>query len=94
MPDGPLSRKDWNFETGNTVAGYNGEAETYTDSTENVRIENGLLVIEALKENKNGRQYTSSRINTLSGSRQLGLAFCPRTLILPTLAPRANTLCF
>ncbi len=57
-----LDRKVWGFEIGNTVAGYNEESQTYTDLPENVRIENGMLIIQAFKKELNDRHYTSARI--------------------------------
>ena len=49
-----LNRSDWTFDLGGGGWG-NGEAQLYTDHPENVRLENGLLVIEARKEqNENG----------------------------------------
>lgn len=67
MPDGSLDNRFWNIVTsqnGLQIAGYNHEAEAYTDHPRNVRIENGLLVLEAVKQNYEGRHYTSARINT------------------------------
>lgn len=64
MADGePLDPALWSFEEGNTVADYNAEAQTYTSRPENVRVENGALVIQARREQLNGREYTSARIN-------------------------------
>ena len=63
-PDGPIPAKDWNFEVGAQNANYNNEAETYTSSQQNARIQNGLLIIEAKHQKLNGKQYTSARINT------------------------------
>jgi beta-glucanase (GH16 family) len=65
IPNGPLPAKDWNFEVGNKAANYNHEAQTYTRRSNNVRVENGALILEARRENSNGKQYTSARINTL-----------------------------
>jgi len=64
LPSGSLPAADWNFETGVKAASYNKEAQVYTSRPENVRIENGVLVLEARKENFAGRRYTSARINT------------------------------
>ncbi len=64
MPDGPLRQGDWNFESGNMIADYNNEAETYTSRTSNVRVASGALVIEARPEDLNGKHYTSARVNT------------------------------
>lgn len=65
-PDGPLSQDNWNFDVGNKVADYNNEAQSYTSSQGNVRVENGVLVIEAKPENSGGKLYTSARINTFN----------------------------
>ena len=42
----------------------NNESQYYTDRPENVRIENGKLVIESRKEMYQGSKYTSTRIKT------------------------------
>ena len=55
----------WNYEIGTGNWGWgNGESQYYTDRSENVRIENGNLVIHAKKENYSGSEYTSARITT------------------------------
>ncbi len=67
MPDGPPDPRYWNVLSGANglkIAGYSGEAEAYTDRLENVRIENGLLILEARKEDYEGKHYTSGRVNT------------------------------
>ncbi len=58
----------WTYDLGGKGWG-NHELETYTDRTQNVSIQNGRLVIQALKENFTGkdgvaREYTSGRIKT------------------------------
>lgn len=54
--------ENWVYDIGTGQNGWgNNESQSYTNSTENVRIENGILVIEAHK--KNG-VWTSSRIKT------------------------------
>lgn len=58
-----LNLDDWNIEV-NGAGGGNGEAQYYTDRPENLRIENGCLVIEAHKEEYKGKNYTSARIQT------------------------------
>jgi beta-glucanase (GH16 family) len=59
MPD-PAT---WGYEVGYIR---NNEEQYYTDArSENVRIENGALVIEARKDNWNGHAITSGSINTL-----------------------------
>lgn len=61
QPDG----EKWNYDIGNGVSGWgNNELEYYTDRTDNVRIENGMLQIISLKEKYNRYAYTSGRINT------------------------------
>lgn len=52
----------WTFETGGHGWG-NKELEHYTPGA-NARVENGMLVIEARKEEAGGRHYTSTRMNT------------------------------
>lgn len=60
-----LDSKKWNIETGTGNWGWgNGEAQNYTARNENLRIENGDLIIEAKKEEYQSSSYTSARINT------------------------------
>lgn len=55
----------WNYEIGTGNGGWgNGESQYYTNRSENVRIEDGNLVIHAKKENYSGSEYTSARITT------------------------------
>jgi beta-glucanase (GH16 family) len=64
--DGPeLDLKNWTFDIGGNGWG-NQEWQTYTNRPENVRIENGMLVIEAREEEAtfSGRPYSSARIKT------------------------------
>ena len=59
-----LNTEVWNCQIGDGGWG-NGESQYYTDRTDNVRVENGNLVITAKREDYyNGTQYTSARINT------------------------------
>lgn len=58
-----INTNKWNFEIGGHGWG-NEEWEYYTSSTENARIENGMLVIEAKKQAFGGRDYTSARMTT------------------------------
>jgi beta-glucanase (GH16 family) len=58
-----LDRKKWAVETGGNGWG-NGELEFYTDRPGNLRMASGNLVIEARREDYNGRRYTSARIKT------------------------------
>ena len=64
LPDGPIPERDWNYITGTDIPDIHGEAEIYTSRPENVRVQNGLLVIEGRKENYGGRAFTSARIDT------------------------------
>ncbi len=58
----------WSYELGDgcpDVCGWgNNELEYYTADTKNVRIENGVLIIEAHKDSLSGKAYTSSKIVT------------------------------
>ncbi len=57
----PSSQK-WNYEMGYVR---NGEKQYYTDRIENVRVENGFLVIKALKENDgDSTRITSGSLTT------------------------------
>lgn len=60
----------WTFETeGNQWGWGNNEAQFYTDRRlANARVEEGRLIITALKETMGGKEYTSARIN----ARKLG----------------------
>lgn len=53
----------YNIGTGNNGWG-NNEAQYYTSDATNARIENGSLIIEARKESKGGKNYTSARLLT------------------------------
>jgi len=54
----------WNMETGNNNGWGNHELEYYTNSTNNVLLSNGNLVIEARKEAISGFNYSSTRMTT------------------------------
>ncbi len=58
---GPLDPAKWGYEIGSLR---NQEAQYYTSRPENVRVENGMLVIEARKEAYQGYGYTSASVNT------------------------------
>jgi len=54
---------NWAYDTGPNW--YNGELQDYTSGTTNASLDgNGNLVIEARKEAREGRQYTSARLKT------------------------------
>lgn len=59
---GSPSEENWTYDIGHGNNGWgNNEVQYYTDKQKNVRLEEGKLVIEALKE---GEQWTSARIKT------------------------------
>jgi len=68
MPNGPLSSSIWSYDIGNggpSNPGWgNNEDEYYTSNPDNVRVENGQLIIEAEQQSDNGFDYTSARIKT------------------------------
>jgi len=63
---GQPDESKWDYDLGDgcpNVCGWgNNELEYYTKEPANVRVENGKLIIEAQKEAKGGKSYTSSRI--------------------------------
>lgn len=54
----------WRYDTGGTGFG-NSELQYYTDRRENSYLEDGNLVIQALKEDYMGLDYTSAKLQTL-----------------------------
>jgi len=63
--DGMLNSAIWDYEIGTGENGWgNNELQYYTDRTENVSAQNGVLIITAKKEEFNGASYTSGRIVT------------------------------
>ncbi|MDQ6609001.1 MAG: family 16 glycosylhydrolase [Bacteroidota bacterium] len=60
-----LDANTWNYEIGNGSGGWgNHELEYYTNSTKNVFVSNGNLIIEARKEPTGGFNYSSARLTT------------------------------
>jgi len=60
--NGAPDPNNWTYDIGNGEWGWgNNEVQYYTDDSRNVRVENGNLIISALKE---GDQWTSARIKT------------------------------
>lgn len=51
----------WSYELGDHGWG-NNELENYTDKIENAKVENGNLVITAIKEQSGKQQYSSARL--------------------------------
>jgi hypothetical protein len=66
-----INSSNWTYDLGNGGFG-NNELENYTNRPENARIENGMLVIEARRENLGGSAYTSARLKT-EGRRTFGV---------------------
>lgn len=67
--DGPdLDMDKWSYDTGNgcpNLCGWgNGELQYYTDRPENVRIENGVLILEARDDGYAGADFSSGKIIT------------------------------
>jgi len=58
-----LNLENWNFEIGDHGWG-NEEWQTYTDKPENIRVEDGMLVIEARIDPTLPSGYSSARIKT------------------------------
>lgn len=52
------------FTISNGAPDANSEAEFYTKSTQNLRIQNGSLVLEARNDPQQGFNYTSARVST------------------------------
>jgi beta-glucanase (GH16 family) len=60
-----LNMNNWNQEVGNGSNGWgNNELEYYTNSTKNIFVSNGNLIIEARKESISGFNYSSGRMTT------------------------------
>jgi len=53
--------KKWNYDLGDHGWG-NNELENYTDKPENIRVENGHLIIEVKKETSGKQNYSSARL--------------------------------
>lgn len=58
FPNGNWSPELWNPGV------VNNEWQSYTNRTENARVENGVLVIEARRDYHNGHEYSSARLNS------------------------------
>ncbi|MCF2488369.1 family 16 glycosylhydrolase [Dyadobacter sp. CY347] len=53
--------KKWSYDLGDHGWG-NNELENYTDKLENAKVENGHLIIEAIKEKSGKADYSSARL--------------------------------
>lgn len=60
-----INPNKWSWEV-NGDGGGNNELQYYTAQPTNSFVENGKLVIKAIKENYNGKEYTSARLRTLN----------------------------
>jgi hypothetical protein len=62
---GAPDEANWIYNTGRGNNGWgNGEAQYYTDRSDNVVVEDGVLKITAKREDFSGAQYTSARITS------------------------------
>jgi len=63
--DGALNTAIWDYEIGTGNNGWgNNELQYYTDRTKNITVQNGVLIMSAIKESFEGSNYTSARIVT------------------------------
>lgn len=63
--DGAPDPNKWGYDIGTGSGGWgNNELEYYTNRSQNVFVQSGLLNIVALKESYNGSAYTSARLLT------------------------------
>lgn len=63
--DGVLDSSIWTYDIGTGTNGWgNNELQYYTNRTENISVQNGMLIISARQEQYNGSGYTSARIKT------------------------------
>ena len=66
-----INSANWGFDLGAGGWG-NNELENYTNRSENARVSNGSLIIEARRENFGGSLYTSARMKT-QGKQSFGI---------------------
>lgn len=67
LDDFGINSNNWSFDIGSLYGGWgNNELQFYTSRTVNAYIENGNLVIQALKENYGGFNYTSARMKSIN----------------------------
>lgn len=77
-----LDESNWTPQTGGGGWG-NQEAQYYTSRSENLRVEEGCLVIEARKEAYEGNEYTSARIYS-KGKREFTYGKLEARISLPS----------
>lgn len=63
--EGAPNSDNWGYDIGNNDGWGNDESEYYTDSSDNVIVENNTLVITAKKQDVDGYKYTSARLKSL-----------------------------
>ena len=76
-----IDTTNWTYDIGGWGWG-NGEAQYYTDRSENARVQNGLLVIEAAKEQFEASYYTSARLLT-QGLREFQYGYIESRIKVP-----------
>jgi beta-glucanase (GH16 family) len=81
MPNGTIDSHSWNTYIGPPPA--NAEAEYYTGGPDNLRIEDGVLILEARQQSAEGFNYTSARIDT-QGKKDFLYGKLEITATLPT----------
>lgn len=59
--EGVPDETKWNYDVGGSGWG-NNELQYYTSDGENATVADGVLTIEARKEDRDGREYTSARL--------------------------------
>lgn len=77
-----IDRSNWTYDIGGWGWG-NGEAQYYTDRSENARLQNGLLVIELREEQFDGAYYTSARLKS-QGLREFQYGRIEARIKVPT----------
>lgn len=80
-----LNTTNWRFDVN---ANFNNELQRYTNSTRNIQVTNGNLIITAIPENqiKNGKRYTSGRIQLKTES------FCYGKFVVKARLPKGKHL--
>lgn len=66
-----INAANWGFDLGGGGWG-NNELQNYTSRSENARIVNGSLIVEARRENFGGNAFTSARLKT-QGKQSFGI---------------------
>jgi beta-glucanase (GH16 family) len=82
--NGTIDTTKWSYETGGGGWG-NNEVQAYTADQNNVKIENGMLKITAIKENANAATYYFDELNLLDSGNNIVSAIENFDGALPTL---------